>query len=151
MEKLIGHTKAILFEHKYLHFFMTGVSGVGINLLVTWFLTTYVFGLAGYFKGYIIGTTINLFYNFALHTKVTFETKSGHARRFIFFVTYSLVLTAVQASVVRVVTPMVGLEYYLFVIAGAIFIFSCVTFLFFKFFLFHEQHERETDSTPKPN
>ena len=139
MHKLITHIRAILFEHKYLHFFATGVSGVAINLFVTWLLTTYYFGLSGYFKAYIIATLLNLVYNFTLHTKITFETKERHVRRFVFFVTYSLIMTAVQASIVRMVTPLVGLEYYLLVIATAIFLFSCITFLFFKFFLFREQ------------
>ncbi|OGZ07922.1 MAG: hypothetical protein A3C93_04335 [Candidatus Lloydbacteria bacterium RIFCSPHIGHO2_02_FULL_54_17] len=139
MQKLITLTRSILFEHKYLHFFATGTSGVAINLFVTWLLTTYFFGLSGYFKAYVVALVINLVYNFTLHTKVTFGTTEGHWQRFIWFVIYSLLLTALQAYIVRTVTPMVGLEYYLFVIAVTILVFSCVTFLFFKFFLFRER------------
>ena len=149
MHTLIEHAKTILFRHKYLHFFMTGTSGVVINLFITWLLTTLVFGLPGYFKAYIIGTTINLIYNFALHTKVTFQTKKRHVRRFAFFVAYSLLFTVIQAYVVRTLTPIIGLHLYLFVIAATIFVFSCITFLFFKFFLFREDNENKSDDTPQ--
>lgn len=142
MHTLIAHARSILFEHKYLHFFATGVSGVALNLSVTWLLTTFVFGLEGYFKGYVIALLLNLVYNFTLHTKITFETKERHLRRFVYFTTYSIFLTALQAVIVRTVTPMVGLEYYLFVIATTIALFSVVTFLFFKFYLFHEPPDR---------
>lgn len=148
-QKLITLARVILFEHKYLHFFATGVSGVALNLFVTWFLTTYYFGLENYFKAYIISLLCNLVYNFVLHTKVTFATKERHMQRFVFFVAYSILLTAVQAYVVRTITPIVGLEYYLFVIATAIAVFSCVTFVFFKFFLFNEK-KSAGGSTPSP-
>ena len=141
MKKLIALAHFILIEHKYLHFFVTGTSGVVLNLFVTWFLTTFVFGLQNYFKAYVIALAVNLVYNFALHTKVTFGTKGGHGRRFVWFTVYSLALTALSAYIVRTVTPIVGLEYYLFVIAATIAVFSCVTFVFFKFFLFREKPE----------
>lgn len=146
MKKLVSLIRLILFEYKYLHFFLTGTSGVALNLFVTWALTTFVFGLHGYFKAYIIALAANLAYNFTLHTKVTFGTKEGHGRRFVLFVAYSLVLTALQAFVVRTVTPVVGLEYYLFVIATTTAMFSCVTFVFFKFFLFYERRDNERAS-----
>jgi putative flippase GtrA len=138
METLITHAKAILFKHKYLHFFLTGVSGVAINLSITWFFTTFVFGLAGYFKAYIIGATANLLYNFTLHTLVTFKTTSRHFSRLVGFVLYSVALTLLQMGIVKYVTELVGLKYYLLVIATTIFLLSTITFLLFKFFLFHE-------------
>ncbi|MDO8520609.1 MAG: GtrA family protein [bacterium] len=143
IRKLIALAHTILIEHKYLHFFVTGTSGVALNLFVTWFLTTFVFGLQNYFKAYAIALAVNLVYNFVLHTKVTFGTTGGHGRRFIWFAMYSLAMTALQAYIVRTVTPLVGLEYYLFVIAATIAVFSCVTFVFFKFFLFREHRKDE--------
>src|SRR3989344_9646925 len=84
MKKLIALAHFILIEHKYLHFFATGTSGVVLNLFVTWFLTTFVFGLQNYFKAYVIALAVNLVYNFVLHTKVTFGTRGGHGRRIVF-------------------------------------------------------------------
>lgn len=138
MHTLITHIQTILFRHKYLHFFLTGTSGVAINLLVTWILTTFVFGLTGYFTAYLIGTTVNLLYNFTLHTLVTFGTTSRHFFRLVGFVLYSIGITVVQALIVRSVTELIGLQYYLLVIATTIFILSAITFVVFKLFLFHE-------------
>lgn len=138
METLFTHIKAILFKHKYIHFFATGASGVAINLLITWFLTTFVFGLSRYFTAYVIGTAFNLLYNFTLHTLITFKTTSRHFRRLIGFITYSLVFAFFQTMFVKYVVSKVGVHYYLVVIATTIFVFSTVTFLVFKFFLFRE-------------
>lgn len=147
METLITHIKTILFRHKYLHFFLTGASGVAINLGVTWFFTTFVFGLAGYFKAYIIGSAINLLYNFALHTLVTFKTTSRHFSRLIGFILYSISLTLLQAVIVKYVVAAVGLRYYLLVIATTIFVLSTVTFVIFKFFLFRESRNNEANAS----
>lgn len=144
MRKIIALARNILFEQKYFHFFLTGISGVAINLGLTWIFTTYVFGLANYFRAYLIGVSFNLVYNFVLHTIVTFNTKERHVQRFVWFVVYSILLTLLQAYVVRTITPMVGLQYYLLVIATTIFVFSTVTFVFFKFILFRESHEKQT-------
>lgn len=141
MKKLWELAHAILFKHKYLHFFATGASGVALNLGITWFFTTFVFGLERYFTGYIIGLAANFIYNFILHTKVTFGTKERHLERFMIFVIYGIAITALQAYLVRTITPMVGLEYYLFVIAAVILTLSSITFVFFKFSLFRENKE----------
>jgi len=128
----------ILFVHKYLHFFLTGVTGVLLNLLATWILTRFVFGLEGYFKAYLIGIVVNLIFNFIVHTVVTFKAKDHVLERMIGFLAYSLSMTTFQAWIVKTVTPMVGLEWYLLVIASVIFVFSIVTFLLFKYFLFKD-------------
>lgn len=138
MDTLLTHIKTILFRHKYLHFFATGASGVAINLLTTWLLTTFVFGLSRYFTAYVIGTAFNLLYNFTLHTLVTFKTTSRHFVRLVGFVVYSLVFAFFQTMFVKYVVSKVGVHYYLVVIATTIFVFSTVSFLVFKFFLFRE-------------
>ena len=75
---------------KYLHFFLTGVTGVFINLVSTWVLTTFVFGLENYFSGYIIGVVLNLAFNFTVHTIVTFKAKNHVFQRMLGFTAYSL-------------------------------------------------------------
>lgn len=131
--------RRILITHKFLHFFVTGVIGVILNLVITWVLTTFVYGINGYFTAYLIGTAVNLLFNFTIHTLITFKTRTRHMRRLLGFVLYNLGMTTVQAVIIKYFTALFGLQYYLLVIAGTIFIFSISSFVIFKFFLFHEQ------------
>lgn len=125
-----------LHETRYLHFFIVGMSGVGINLLITASLTELYFGRENYFSAYLIGLGANLLYNFILHTMVTFKTKGKHAQRLAIFVAYSLTLAYVQALVTKIMTDWVGVDWYLIVIAAVIMVFSIITFVLFKFVLF---------------
>lgn len=138
MNPLTSFIKKILITHKFLHFFVTGVLGVLLNLSITWTLTTFVYGVHGYFTAYLIGTAVNLSFNFIIHTLVIFKTRTRHATRLTGFVLYNIGMTAVQASVIKYVTTLVGVQYYLLVIGGTIFTFSVGSFTVFKFFLFHE-------------
>jgi hypothetical protein len=128
----------LLIKTKYLHFFLSGISGVVLQLAFTWFFTEFIFGQARYFDAYLFGLAIALMYLFALHTFITFRTKQGHPKRFLWFFLYSLCMSALQAFLVKVITPIVGIQYYLVVIAGIILMFSTVSFLFFKLALFKE-------------
>ncbi len=126
---------------RFAHFFIIGMSGVAINLGLTAFFAELVFGREHYFYAYLIGLGANLLYNFVLHTRVTFKTRGKHARRLLVFVVYSLALAYIQAQVVRSVTDLVGVNWYLVVIASVILVFSVMTFLLFKFLLFKEPGE----------
>lgn len=125
-----------LHRTRYLHFFVVGMTGVAINLGITAFFAELVFGREQYFDAYLIGLFANLLYNFILHTRITFKTKGNHTRRLVIFTAYSLVLAYVQAQVVKYLTAVVGVNWYLVVIASVIFVFSILTFLLFKFVLF---------------
>ena len=127
-----------LIHHRFLQFFIVGSCGVGINLGVTWVLTTYVFGLPDYFFAFIFGIAANLAFNFTLYTIAIFKTKGGHLRRLVIFIVYCLAMTYVQAVVVKAVTPLIGLQYYLLVIAGTILVFSVVNFFVFKLSIFKQ-------------
>lgn len=131
----------LLHNSRYLHFLVVGVSGVAINLGITAFFAELVFGREEYFSAYLIGLSANLLYNFILHTAVTFKTKEKHGRRLAVFVAYSLTLAYVQTKVVKWVTDLVGVDWYLVVIASVIFVFSMLTFLLFKFVLFRKKAE----------
>lgn len=137
---IIGVSK-YLHQTRYTHFFLVGTSGVLLNLGITAFFTELVFGRENYFSGYLIGLAANLLYNFALHTVVTFRTKTDHTRRLVIFIVYSLALTYIQAITVKVLTALIGVNWYLLVIAGVILCFSIITFVVFKFILFREQPE----------
>lgn len=128
-----------LLETRYLHFFMVGATGVVLNLALTAFFAELVFGREHYFNAYLIGLLINLLYNFALHTFVTFKTSSNHLYRLSVFFIYSLTLAYVQAYIVKHLTDWIGINWYIVIIASVIFIFSIITFLLFKFVLFKEE------------
>ena len=132
---------ALLMELKIIHFLFVGGTGVLIQLLLTWSLTHFVFGLDKYYIGYSFGLGANLIYNFVMHTKVTFEVKDGHFKRLIIFVIYALSMTFFQYKIVRFIVSKVGDEWYLLVISSIILIFSTITFVLFKFWLFKDNKD----------
>lgn len=120
------------------HFFITGVSGVMLNMLITWLLTEFVFGVDRYIIGYFVGTTVNICYNFFIHSILTFKTRKRHTRRFVIFVLFSIGSTAIQVGIVHLLTLYFGRAYYLPIIASTILVLSVLSFLFFKHSLFNE-------------
>ena len=133
---------ALLVRVKYAHFFATGVSGLALALGTAYLLTEFVFGLERYYEAYLIGLAANLVYNFTLHTLVTFKTKERHLLRFLIFASYSLSMSALQALLVKKLTPIVGVERYLLVIGTIVLTFSTVNFLVFKLSMFNEARSR---------
>ena len=129
----------LLYKAKFIHYFLVGISGVFINLFLTWFLTTFFFGVDNYFHAYLIGLSANIIYNFTLHSTVSFNTKKYHTKRFFFFAAYSLGMAALQAIAVKATTNVIGNELYLLVVVGYIILFSLFNFVFFKAFLFNER------------
>ena len=121
---------------KYVKFLFVGGSGVLLNLLVTWVLTTFFFGLQNYFYAYLIGTGVNLVYNFILYSQSVFKTSSKHVQRFSVFVMYSVGMTMLQVFLVREIVEFLGEEFYLFVIASVIFVLSIISFLVFNLSIF---------------
>jgi putative flippase GtrA len=130
---------SLLMRYGYIQFFIVGGSGVVINLGVTWALTTYVYGLQHYFDAYLFGLAANLVWNFMLYTFAIFKTKGGHARRLIVFTIYFLVVTWFNTLIVRAVTSVIGVQYYLFTIAGTILLLSTMNFFVFKLSLFKQK------------
>lgn len=126
----------LLIRYRYVHFFVVGMTGVAINLGLTWFFTEFVFGKEHYFEAYLIGLGGNLVYNFTLHTIITFGTTQEHLKRFLIFIVYALFMTVFQAYLVKVITPLVGIDYYLFVIGAIILFFSTISFFVFKLSVF---------------
>lgn len=141
-----------LFLHKkrYVHFFATGVVGIVLNILTVWFFTEFVFGIDYYLVGYLIGAVVNVTYNFTLHTIMTFQTKREHAKRFVYFILFSMLSACVQVVIIRALTEYFGREYYLLIIAGSILLLSFISFVFFKHSLFKEDRVEEIPyATPK--
>lgn len=134
----------LLHSSRFVHFFVVGSTGVAMNLLITGTLTEFIFGREQYFTGYVIGLTANLLYNFVLHTLITFKTKKDHTRRLVIFAVYSLAMVYIQAQVVKAATAVVGVNFYLIVIASVILISSIITFVLFKFVLFKPEQGEES-------
>ncbi len=128
----------VFWKHNVIQFLLVGGSGVLLQLIVTWLLTSFVFGLEKYYIGYTFGLSLNLIYNFILHTFFTFKAKNGHGRRFIGFIVYSLFMAMLQYLIVRGLVYLFGNSWYLVVISGVILICSIITFIIFKFWLFRE-------------
>ena len=128
-----------LLRHRFLHFFVVGVCGVGANLFVTWILTAFVFGISGYFTAFLFGVAANFAFNFTLYTVAVFKTTSGHVRRLVLFLAYSIPMTYLQIQTVHVVTPVVGVRFYLPVIAGTVLFFSVINFFVFKLSIFRQE------------
>ena len=121
---------------KYVKFLFVGGSGVLLNLLVTWVLTEFFFGLQNYFYAYLIGTGVNLVYNFVLYSRSVFKTGSKHVQRFSVFIAYSISMTMLQVYLVREIVEFLGEEFYLFVIASVIFVLSIISFVVFNLGIF---------------
>ena len=129
----------VLFD-RYVSFFITGATGVALNLFITWSLTTLLFGRDQYFYAYLIGLAVNLVYNFVRHALFTFQTKSSPVLRFVVFIVYSLAMAGLQAVTVRELVAVTGETYYLVVIAAVIFVFSTVTFVVCNYWLFNDDY-----------
>lgn len=130
----------LLLRHRFLHFLVIGGGGAMLGLGLTWLLTTYVYGLDDYFTAYLIGTGCALLFNFTMYSLVIFRTSQAHVRRLAVYFTYIVSVIALQASLVRTITPIVGVRWYLVVIATVIGLFSLTNFLVFKLSIFRERH-----------
>lgn len=134
----LGFIFNILYKYKYIHFFVTGSSGVLINLILTWYFTEFIFGIEKYFYGYLIGLSANIIWNFIIHTQVNFNTKDKYFKRLFQFVLYTLLLGFIQVKIVNYIVPIIGLEFYLLIIGSVILMFSIVTFIIFKLWIFRK-------------
>jgi putative flippase GtrA len=103
---------------------------------VTAGLTEFVFGREHYFWAYIAGTSVNLIYNFTLHSRFTFTTQNRHAKHLAIFVGFNILSTLLQMLVVRELVRMIGTSYYIPIITTTILFFSLGSYVFFKRVLF---------------
>ncbi len=129
----------IFVRYRFLHFLIIGGAGAALGLGVTWALTTFVFGLENYFTAYLIGTAVSLVFNFTLYSVLLFKTSRDHLQRLAVFFVYIISMIVLQAMAVKTITPIVGLRFYLLVIAGVILLFSFINFLVFRLSIFKER------------
>ena len=129
----------MLIRHRFLHFLVVGGGGAVLGLGITWSLTTFIFGLEHYFSAYLIGTAVALAFNFTMYSLVIFRTSREHIRRLAVYFVYITAVILVQAATVKIITPFVGLKWYLAVIASVVAAFSILNFLVFKLSIFNER------------
>ena len=134
-----GQVVSILLRHRFLHFLLVGGGGAGIGIGSTWLLTTYVFGIERYFSAYLLGTTAAPIFNFTMYSIVIFKTTREHVRRLVVYLLYIIGIITVQALSVKTITPIVGLRWYLLVIAMVVGFFSIINFLVFKLAIFKDR------------
>ncbi|MDB5189500.1 MAG: hypothetical protein JWL82_457 [Parcubacteria group bacterium] len=125
----------------FIRFFFTGAAGAVLSLAITWALTTFVVGTAHYFSAYLVGIAANLLFNFVTYTLAVFKTKHDHLRRLAVFLWYGVIMAFLQGSTVQLITEHVGVQRYLFVIAGVIAFFAVLNFFVFKLSVFKERPE----------
>lgn len=128
----------ILLRYRFMHFLVVGGGGAILGIGLTWLLTTFVFGLGGYFSAYLVGTAVALAFNFTMYSLVIFRTSQKHMRRLSVYFVYILGIILIQAVCVKTLTPLVGLRFYLLVIVFVIGFFSLINFLVFKLSIFKE-------------
>jgi putative flippase GtrA len=145
MSRLITLLNTVLVKTRFLLFSLVGASGVALNLLTTFLLTEFVFGKNNYFIAYLIGSALNLTYNFALHSLITFKTKHNHTKRFLSYAVFSIISGLIQIFTVRYVVSALGNAWYLLVISATIFTLSTLSFIFFKYMLFNESLAKDKE------
>ena len=126
------------FGFKFFGFLIIGGIGVLINLVVTFLLTEFILGRENYLLGFIIGTLINITYNFITYSLIIFKKrKVDLSRKFLFFM-YSIFIVYFQIISVDFLVELLGINWYMIVIIFVIGFLSVLSFLFFKYFIFHK-------------
>lgn len=140
------------YKHKFTHFAITGITGGIVNIISAWscvnlFLiknnyTIFNHNFQNTTIGIFFGISINLIYNFFMHTK-NFKMKNKHKRRFLAFASYSLFLAyfiTIPLSLMlrNCLENFTLLTNYAYLISTTIIIslFSIFSFSFFKLYLF---------------
>lgn len=113
----------------FIKFSFSSGLGVFINLLLTFILTEGLFGKQHYFYAYTIGLTVGLLVQFIMHIKYTFKKSIDIKKKFGQFMSYSVIMTLIQASTVKAISDVLGVDYYIFIIAFVICIFYIINYL----------------------
>ena len=110
--------------------------GVLVNISLTYILTEFVFGRNQYLFAYIIGLGVGILTQFIMHVIFTFKTKDYVVKKFLLFYIYSILMTIFQVFVVKNITNIVGVDYYMPVIIGTIGVFYAVSYFVNKLYIF---------------
>ncbi len=124
------------FSYALLRTLATGGSGALLSILVTYVCVEYLFGKEGYFTAYLTGVAIGVIYAFGVFAFAVFKTTEHLLRRFVLFALYMALLVVVQSVIVRAVVSVVGVDYYLHVIALTIAALSLVNHLVYSRYIF---------------
>ena len=126
---------------KFTQTLLTGGSGALLSLLVTSILTEFVFSREQYFTAYLVGVAVGVMYVFAIFIRVVFKTDTHVWKRFAFFSLYMTFLVVLQTFAVKSIVSIVGVDWYLVVIACVIGILSFINYFVYKNFIFANKQE----------
>jgi GtrA-like protein len=129
---------------KYVHFFVAGGLGLSINLVLTATLTHFVFGNEHYFTAFLIGTSINLLFNFWLYSLVVFRISFNSWRRFVQYISYQCISATLQLSTIKFITSHVGTQWYAPTIVIVVLTLSTFNYFIFKIYIFVRTEFLET-------
>ncbi len=110
--------------------------GAAVNIAVSWAVVTLWLGIEQYLIASMLGLFANIVFNFQSYSRMLFQDSTYSHAQFISFCAYSAFTVVVYLSIVRFVTPLVGLEWYLVVSIGAIACLALVNFFFLKRVIF---------------
>jgi len=139
--EIINHSKLLIIIgfwrlKTFIKFSISSIIGVLVNLLLTFTLTELVFGRPQYFYAYIIGLSVGLLTQFAMHTIYTFNNKDFMLRKLLLFFGYAILMSFLQAYVVKRLTESIGVDYYLLVIIGVIVFFYMLGYFINRKYVF---------------
>jgi putative flippase GtrA len=133
---LLTNVFTSLGTNTYFRTLLTGGSGALVSILITYLCVEYLFGKDGYFIAYLTGVAFGVVYAFAVFAIAVFKTTEKLLSRFVFFSAYMALLVIVQASIVRVVVPIVGIDHYLAVITVIIALLSVLNYFVYSRLIF---------------
>lgn len=128
-----------LMSYKFVNFLFMGGIGVGLNLVITLVLTEFFLGRENYFISFIIGTLVNISYNFLAYSLITFKQKKISLNKKFLFYLYSIAIVILQLLSVKHITYLLGVNWYFVIMIFVIGIFSLVSFFFFNNYIFSKK------------
>ncbi len=117
-----------------------GLIGAVINWAITYGLTEYLNQF--YLISNLIGSTVNVLFNFAFHRSITFNVLGDVRRRFIKFLALSFFIVALNILIVFILTEFLGL-WYLFSVVTATFVVVMFNFAVNQLSVFYDVNKTD--------
>lgn len=120
---------------KIVIFAFGGFIGAVCNWTITYSLTEYFY--LYYLLSNLIGSTVNILFNFIYHRSITFNVFGDTGRRFVKFLIFSIVIIMLNISITFILTEVFGL-WYLFSVITATFIVVTFNFAVNQLYIFFD-------------
>ncbi len=120
---------------KFVKFLIIGTLGTILNLGVTYLSTEFIFGREKYMIGFLLGLFCNIIFNFVNYFKL-FKSKKKVVMRFTIFFSYVALYILLVTNLTKIIVDIVGLNFYMLVIASLTLFFAIINYSVFKLFIF---------------